>query len=356
MADRSPSPEVRRPRGRPKGTGIDDRDSLARIAELMRSDASLRATTAIRKAGVSDPSVIRRLRDKLKAGVGGSEQPSARLSPDHADPIPRVAPAQTLLPTVPAASHPSPAGERLGDMPKVAEQVTVPPTAQDTPRQAQERALLAAYLEAMSAPRATEVRPSDDPPLPPPAAARNERPSQTSPASGSTNAPQAERRQEAQPAGEAHRPAAAATPPFGFWPFAPAQSPGPASNPFLPWLSMFPGAGAMPGFPPMPPMPSAPPAGMSMPWLPPFLQPFQQRGGASQPTPDAARQMEGMRLAVEAMTAMARLQLHLTENAMAYSPMALMLQGQAFVGQMLLAAFSGQASAMTRPGSGGPPR
>ena len=55
-----------------------------------------------------------------------------------------------------------------------------------------------------------------------------------------------------------------------------------------------------------------------------------------------------MKLAVEAMTSMTRLQLHITQNAMSYSPMALMLQGQAFVGQMLLASFTGQLDAAKR--------
>ena len=54
-------------RGRPKGTGIDDGDTLAMIADLMDADPDLKPTTAIKKAGVTDPSVVRRLREKLKA-------------------------------------------------------------------------------------------------------------------------------------------------------------------------------------------------------------------------------------------------------------------------------------------------
>ena len=53
-------------RGRPKGTGIDDSDRIARLAELMRLRPDLRPTTAIRLMGFSDPSAIRRLRDKYK--------------------------------------------------------------------------------------------------------------------------------------------------------------------------------------------------------------------------------------------------------------------------------------------------
>ena len=53
-------------RGRPKGTGIDDSDRIARIVEMLRSDPNLKPTTAIRVMGFSDPSAIRRLRDKYK--------------------------------------------------------------------------------------------------------------------------------------------------------------------------------------------------------------------------------------------------------------------------------------------------
>jgi hypothetical protein len=53
-------------RGRPKGTGIDDTVRIARLAELLRVHPDLRPTTAIRLMGYSDPSAIRRLRDKYK--------------------------------------------------------------------------------------------------------------------------------------------------------------------------------------------------------------------------------------------------------------------------------------------------
>lgn len=59
-------------RGRPRGSGLDDRVQLRRIAELIEADPSLKPTTAIKALGVSDPSTIRRLRDKLKAGQAGS--------------------------------------------------------------------------------------------------------------------------------------------------------------------------------------------------------------------------------------------------------------------------------------------
>ena len=54
-------------RGRPIGTGIDDSDRIARLAELLKTQPELKPTTAIRVMGFSDPSTIRRLRDKYKA-------------------------------------------------------------------------------------------------------------------------------------------------------------------------------------------------------------------------------------------------------------------------------------------------
>jgi hypothetical protein len=53
-------------RGRPKGTGIDDSDRIARLDELLRIHPELRPTTAIRLMGYSNPSAVRRLRDKYK--------------------------------------------------------------------------------------------------------------------------------------------------------------------------------------------------------------------------------------------------------------------------------------------------
>ena len=53
-------------RGRPIGTGIDDSDRIARLEELLRTQPDLKPTTAIRVMGFTDPSTIRRLRDKFK--------------------------------------------------------------------------------------------------------------------------------------------------------------------------------------------------------------------------------------------------------------------------------------------------
>lgn len=73
-------------RGRPRGSGLDDRSQLRQIAELLEADPTLKPTTAIKAIGVSDPSTIRRLREKLKVlpdpvrspdagGIGGVTQP-----------------------------------------------------------------------------------------------------------------------------------------------------------------------------------------------------------------------------------------------------------------------------------------
>jgi hypothetical protein len=52
--------------GRPKGSGLDDRQQLETIAALLVADPKLKPTTAIRSLGVEDPSTIRRLRDKFR--------------------------------------------------------------------------------------------------------------------------------------------------------------------------------------------------------------------------------------------------------------------------------------------------
>lgn len=59
-------PAKTNPRGRPKGSGLDDRGHLEAIEKLISVDPELKPTTAIRALGISDPSTIRRLRDKYK--------------------------------------------------------------------------------------------------------------------------------------------------------------------------------------------------------------------------------------------------------------------------------------------------
>lgn len=58
--------QTKRRRGRPKGSGIDDSDRIARLSELIRNNPDLKPTTAIRAMGITDPSIVRRIRDKYK--------------------------------------------------------------------------------------------------------------------------------------------------------------------------------------------------------------------------------------------------------------------------------------------------
>jgi hypothetical protein len=53
-------------RGRPKGTGVNDGARLDTVAKLLAANPGMRPTTAIKAIGISDPSAIRRIREKLK--------------------------------------------------------------------------------------------------------------------------------------------------------------------------------------------------------------------------------------------------------------------------------------------------
>lgn len=87
-------------RGRPKGTGIDDSDRIARLAELLRIHPDLKPTTAIRVMGFSDPSAIRRLRDKYKAFMRAAS-PGMPVIASHVSPTPRTvrAPEMAIMAT-----------------------------------------------------------------------------------------------------------------------------------------------------------------------------------------------------------------------------------------------------------------
>lgn len=67
-------------RGRPRGSGLDDRVSLRAIADLLEADPELKPTTAIKRIGVTDPSTIRRLRDKLRQNEAEATLPAAGQS------------------------------------------------------------------------------------------------------------------------------------------------------------------------------------------------------------------------------------------------------------------------------------
>jgi hypothetical protein len=93
---------VRPQRGRPKGSGIDDRARLREIAALITSQPNIKPTTAIRMLGESDPSVIRRLRDKFYAvqhdlmAEMRNRIESAATAPLAGSPAPAVAPARAV--------------------------------------------------------------------------------------------------------------------------------------------------------------------------------------------------------------------------------------------------------------------
>jgi len=95
-------------RGRPKGSGINDQQRLVAIARLVSADPRMKPTTAIKALGITDPSTIRRLRDKfnsaatqLKSGTAGNSPPavsaarqatSRRAALKIVDPVKRVQP------------------------------------------------------------------------------------------------------------------------------------------------------------------------------------------------------------------------------------------------------------------------
>jgi outer membrane biosynthesis protein TonB len=56
-----------RKRGRPKGTGINDHELLLQIAQIMVANPTKKRTTAIKDVGITNASVVRRLRDKYQA-------------------------------------------------------------------------------------------------------------------------------------------------------------------------------------------------------------------------------------------------------------------------------------------------
>lgn len=92
-------------RGRPKGTGIDDSDRIAQLTELLKVRPELKPTTAIRTMGISNPSVIRRLRDKYHEAVHACASETRRLRP-----TPPPATPQAVRP----AAGPGKTGDAIG--------------------------------------------------------------------------------------------------------------------------------------------------------------------------------------------------------------------------------------------------
>jgi hypothetical protein len=98
-----PQPSTNGKRGRPPGTGKNDTDRLMKIAALMAADPALKPTTAIKQIGETDPSTIRRLRDKLNEqyALMTAAAPTAALAapqPPQLDVIADVAPVVALVP------------------------------------------------------------------------------------------------------------------------------------------------------------------------------------------------------------------------------------------------------------------
>jgi hypothetical protein len=100
-------------RGRPPGTGKNDTDRLLKIAALMAADPGLKPTTAIKQIGETDPSTIRRLRDKfheqqsaLVAQIGSGLGNQAAAAPCKSDVsvLATVAPAHVALVAAPPAA------------------------------------------------------------------------------------------------------------------------------------------------------------------------------------------------------------------------------------------------------------
>ena len=80
-------PSAKIARGRPKGTGLDDRAVLQSMSAMIEANPNLKPTTAIKSIGISNPSAIRRLRDKFNVTQARAAQPAAvapRLSQERA--------------------------------------------------------------------------------------------------------------------------------------------------------------------------------------------------------------------------------------------------------------------------------
>ena len=105
--------------GRPKGSGLDDRQQLESVAALLAANPKLKPTTAIRSLGVEDPSTIRRLRDKLRNEQGtltaetclatraiGMQPPS--VSSNMSTPAAALPPSRALVPVAPGANAVAP--------------------------------------------------------------------------------------------------------------------------------------------------------------------------------------------------------------------------------------------------------
>lgn len=85
-------PSAKTNRGRPKGTGLDDRVLLQSIIQLIEANPDLKPTTAIRSIGISNPSAIRRLRDKFNVAQASTAKAICAARPASA----RTSPARSI--------------------------------------------------------------------------------------------------------------------------------------------------------------------------------------------------------------------------------------------------------------------
>jgi hypothetical protein len=97
--------EAKANRGRPKGSGIDDAQKLKEIETALCLDPRMKPTTAIKAIGITDPSVIRRLRDKYNLAH------AQQMSNPRVEPVARTTQQGQQLPASAgyAANDPAPA-------------------------------------------------------------------------------------------------------------------------------------------------------------------------------------------------------------------------------------------------------
>lgn len=92
-------------RGRPAGSGLDDRAHLKAIALLVDANPALKPTTAIKSIGITDPSGIRRLRDKFRDAREELLSDIRAKEAKAAEPMPPRAPAVVAPPLPPSLAR-----------------------------------------------------------------------------------------------------------------------------------------------------------------------------------------------------------------------------------------------------------
>jgi hypothetical protein len=106
-------PGAKRNRGRPKGSGLDDRALLQSVIQLVAKNPELKPTTAIKAIGITDPSAIRRIRDKYnvsRANTGLVHHKPA--TSDHSNPARTMAMTAAADPVRKGVATPAPAPQR----------------------------------------------------------------------------------------------------------------------------------------------------------------------------------------------------------------------------------------------------